>query len=131
MELREEKGIHTICLIAISSDFFDIFLPNPVPFSELVDFTGFLIKDSGKCEEVLRESTLSTTCPLRPLPGGSAIRPLLTIGEECLLVILPVFEASKLPFTVVEPLGLDLPAERGLSGKVVLRFGGVSWEKSV
>ncbi|GKE86128.1 hypothetical protein Tco_1559870 [Tanacetum coccineum] len=37
---------------------------------------------------------------------------------------------SRLLFAVVEPTGLDLTAERGLSGKVVMRFGGISWEKS-
>lgn len=42
-------------------------------------------------------------------------------------MILAVFEVvSRFPFTP----GLDLPAERGLSGKVVLRFGGVSCGKS-
>lgn len=30
----------------------------------------------------------------------------------------------------MEAPGRDLPAERGLSGNVVLRFGGVSWGKS-
>lgn len=42
-------------------------------------------------------------------------------------MIVAVFEVvSRFPFTP----GLDLPAERGLSGKVVLRLGGVSWGKS-
>nr|GFB71789.1 hypothetical protein [Tanacetum cinerariifolium] len=50
--------------------------------------------------------------------GGFTIHPLVTIGEECLLVILSlVFELFRLPFAVVEPTGLDLPAERGQSGK--------------
>ncbi|GKE24395.1 hypothetical protein Tco_1435907, partial [Tanacetum coccineum] len=55
--------------------------------------------------------------------GGFAIHPLLTIREECLLVILPlVFELSRLPFTVVELASLDLLAERGLSGELGLEL---------
>lgn len=41
-----------------------------------------------------------------------------------------VLEASRLPFVVAGALGRDLPAERGRLGKVVLRLGGVSFEKS-
>nr|GEZ02579.1 hypothetical protein [Tanacetum cinerariifolium] len=69
--------------------------------------------------EVFQGSKLSAVCQLtwgRPLPGGSTIHPLVTIGEECLLVILSlVFQLSRLPFAVVEPTGLDVPAERGMS----------------
>ncbi|GKE46792.1 hypothetical protein Tco_1478050, partial [Tanacetum coccineum] len=85
----------------------------------------FCVSESGKCE-VLRGSKLPAVCPLtwgRPLPSGSTIRPLVTIGEECLLVILSlVFKLSRLPFAVVEPTGLDLPAERGLSGELSLEL---------
>lgn len=116
----------------MSSDFFEILLPKPVPLSEFDIFIGFLVNDSGKCE-VLRASNVSTTFPLAwgrpPLPGCSASLPLLTIGDDCLLVILPEFVFSTC-FTVMAAPGLDLPAERGLSGKVVLRFGGVSCGKS-
>lgn len=49
--------------------------------------------------------------------------PLATIGDDGLLAILAEFVAMAAP-------GLDLPAERGLSGKVVRRFGGVSCGKS-
>lgn len=122
----------SICLMAMSSDFFEILLPKPVPLSEVDIFIGFLVNDSGKCE-VFRASNVSNTFPLvwgRPLPGGSASLPLLTIGDDCLLVILPEFVFSTCPFTVMAAPGLDLPAERGLSGKVVLRFGGVSCGKS-
>lgn len=101
--------------MAMSSDFFEIFLPNPVPFSELITFTGFLVTDS--------------TCPLacnRPRPGGSASFPLAATGEGCLLV----FISSAFPFTVMAAPGLHLPADTGLSGKQVLRFGGASFGKS-
>lgn len=37
---------------------------------------------------------------------------------------------SGFPFIVTAAPGLDLPADSGLSGKVVLRFGGVSSGKS-
>lgn len=54
----------------------------------------------------------------------------MTIGDECLLDVLAVVVVSELPFIVTVLPGLDLPAESGLSGKVVLRFGGVSRGKS-
>lgn len=111
----------SICFMAMSSDFFEIFLPKPAPLS---DFMGFLVSDSGTCK-VLRGSDVSITCPLvlgRLLEGGSMILPLVTIGDDCLLAVLP--------FVVMAAPGLDLLAERGLSGKVVLRFGGVSCGKS-
>lgn len=41
----------SICLIAISSDFFEIVLPNPVLSVAVVElFTGFLMANSGRCE---------------------------------------------------------------------------------
>ncbi|KAJ0955201.1 hypothetical protein HanPSC8_Chr01g0000151 [Helianthus annuus] len=102
--------------MAMSSDFFEMLLPNPVPFSEFNTFVGFLVVDS-------------TACPLacnRPRPSGSASLPLATMGDDGLLV----FVFSTLPFTVKAAPGLDLPADTGLSGKLVLRFGGVSFGKS-
>lgn len=54
----------------------------------------------------------------------------MMIGDECLLDVLAVVVVSELPFIVTVLPGLDLPAESGLSGKVVLRFGGVSRGKS-
>lgn len=119
--------------MAISRDFLDIVRPNPV-LSVAVDddFTGFRIANSDTCE-AFRGSGISATCPLectRPLPGGSASLPLETIGEECLLVTFTEPVVSGLPFVVTATPGRDLPAESGLSGKVVLRFGGVSSGKS-
>lgn len=41
----------SICLIAMSSDFFEIVLPNPVLSVAVVElFTGFLMDNSGRCE---------------------------------------------------------------------------------
>ena len=56
--------------------------------------------------------------------------PLVTMGDECLLGRLPLDVASEFPFVETTEPGRDLPAETGLSGKVVLRFGGVSRGKS-
>lgn len=46
-----KRGLHTICRIAISKDFLDIVLPNPLP-SEVVDsdLTGFRIPISEEFE---------------------------------------------------------------------------------
>lgn len=101
--------------MAMSSDFFEIFLPYPVPVtpSEFDIFIGLFVSDSG-----------TGNCPLE---GGGSVTvclPLVTIGDDCLLDIL----AAEVVAMAVP--GLDLPAERGLSGKVVLRFGGVSCGKS-
>jgi hypothetical protein len=66
----------------------------------------------------------------RLLLTGSVDLPLLTVGDECRLGILTDACGSELfPFKVPAP-GRDLPAESGLSGSVVLRFGGVSRGKS-
>lgn len=54
----------------------------------------------------------------------------MTIGDECFLGIFTELLVSWFDFTVAEPPGLDLPAEIGLLGKVVLRFDGVSRGKS-
>lgn len=53
----------------------------------------------------------------------------MTTGDEFLLVMGPL--GSGLAFAVLLPeTGLDLPADIGLSGRVVLRLGGVSRGKS-
>lgn len=124
--------VFTICLIAISRDFFEIVLPNPVASAEVVDvFTGFLIAESGTWEPF--RASASVGCPFpcrRPLPVGSESLPLVTMGDECLLVLVAAV-VSEFPFIDIAAPGLDLPAETGLSGgKVVLRFGGVSRGKS-
>lgn len=94
-------------------------------------FVGFRVDNSKTCE-ALRESSVSTAWPLawmRPLPLGSVSLPLVTMGDDCLLGI-AVLGVSMLPLAVRATPGLDLPAESGLSGKVVRRFGGVSRGKS-
>lgn len=117
----------SICLIAMSSDFFEMVLPKPVLSEDVVEvFTGF--REGSVTCEAFRDSGLSATWPLecrRPLALGSETLPLVTIGDDCLLV-----GVSEFPFMVMAAPGRDLPAERGLSGKVVLRFGGVSSGKS-
>ena len=129
LHVKKRREMHTMCLIAMSSDFFDMVLPKPVLSDdvEVEVFTGFR-DDSITCEAFRDSRRVSTTCPLecgRPLPLGSETLPLETIGDDCLLV-----DVSELPFTAMEAPGRDLPAERGRSGKVVLRFGGVSSGKS-
>lgn len=115
----------SICLMAISRDFFEIVRPNPLLSVDV--FTGFLVGS-------LRESAASFRCPfgrVRILPGGSASLPLETIGEDCLLCPIAVsVVGSAFHFAELPMPGLDLPAEIGLSGKVVRKFGGVSSGKS-
>lgn len=65
-----------------------------------------------------------------PLDKGSGTLPLVTTGDDCLLGKFAAPEFSTFPFKVTVKPGLDLPAESGLSGKVVRRFGGVSSGKS-
>lgn len=112
--------------MAMSRDFFEIVRPNPVPSVDV--FAGFRDDNS------LLESTASFSGPLegvRFLPEGSVSLPLVTTGDECRLETLElVIVCSGFPFEVRATPGLDLPADIGLSGKVVLRFGGVSSEKS-
>lgn len=115
--------------MAMSSDFFEMVLPNPVLSVAVVEaFTGFRAAESETCEP-LRVS-FKSTCPLtcaEPLPVGSMGLPRVTMGDECLLVVaLTGLGISVFPLTVTATPGLDLPAETGLSGKLVLRFGGVS-----
>lgn len=129
----KEEHIHTICRIAISRDFFEIFLPNPVLSVAVVDevFTGFRMPRSGRCWAFLGSGT--SRCPLeytRLLPGASVSLPLETMGDDCLLGTTTAAGVSNFPFTTTAAPGRDLPAEIGLSGKVVLRFGGVSRGKS-
>jgi hypothetical protein len=88
--------------------------------------------NSGTCAG-FRGSGTSARCPLackRPLVVGSVSLPRVAMGDDCLLGILTAAGASEFPFMVTATPGRDLPAETGLSGKVVLRFGGVSSGKS-
>lgn len=109
--------------MAMSRDFFEIVRPNPVLSVDDV-FAGFRVDNS------LLESTASFCGPLesgRFLPVGSVSLPLVTTGDDCRLLFVV---GSTFPFEVRATPGLDLPADIGLSGKVVLRFGGVSCGKS-
>lgn len=123
----------SICLIAISSDFFEIVLPNPVLSAGVAEgLTGFRFRVS-KPFETLRASLILPPCPFacgRPLNGDSTILPLETTGEAGRLATFTGDGGSSLPFTVRAAPGRDLPAESGLSGRVVRRLGGVSREKS-
>lgn len=118
--------------MATSRDFFEIDLPNPLLSAVVVEgFTGLLPPKSEELESLL-VSGLSLRCPLvftRPLPGASVSLPLETVGDDALLGMVTVDVVSGLPLTDVGA-GRDLPAEIGLSGNVVLRFGGVSRGKS-
>lgn len=60
----------------------------------------------------------------------SVILPRTTMGDGCLLGKVVELVVSVFPFKVRAAPGLDLPADGGLSGKVVRRFGGVSSGKS-
>ena len=117
----------------MSSDFFEIFLPNPELSVDVAEvFRGFRVDNSETCD-ALRDSIASTACPLackRPLTEGSVSLPLETTGDGCLLDTFAGVGVSVFPFVVTATPGLDLPAESGLSGNVVRRFGGVSSEKS-
>lgn len=96
------------------------------------DLTDFRIAKSDTCNN-FRGSDISVTCPFectRHFPGASTSLPLETIGDECLLGAFVEPVVSGFPFIVTAAPGRDLPAESGLSGKVVLRFGGVSRGKS-
>lgn len=95
-------------------------------------FTGFRKANSGTCGG-FQGSGPSARCPLefaRALTVESVSLPLVVMGDDCLLGVLMGAGASEFPFMVRGTPGRDLPAETGLSGKVVLRFGGVSREKS-
>lgn len=118
--------------MAMSSDFFEIFLPNPELSVDVAEvFTGFRV-DKSDTWDALRDSIVSTACPFAcnlPLVVDSVSLPLEMTGDGCLLGKFTVGD-STFPFPVTATPGLDLPAESGLSGNVVLRFGGVSSEKS-
>lgn len=95
-------------------------------------FIDFLV-DNSKGSEALRELGVSATCPFdspRPLAEDSVSLPLLTTGDGCRLGKFPAIGVSILPLTATAAPGLDLPADSGLFGSVVLKFDGVSSEKS-
>lgn len=54
----------SMCLIAISSDFFEMVLPNPVLSVAIAEvLTGFRVANSETCG-AFRDSGISTACPL-------------------------------------------------------------------
>lgn len=124
----------SMCLMAISSEFFENDLPRPLLLSVVTVEEVFRVLREVTSEtfEILLGSGASALCccplpPLkRPFPCVSAMSlPLVTTGDEFLLVMGPL--GSGLAFAAA---GLDLPADTGLPGRVVLRLGGVSREKS-
>lgn len=141
----------SICLIAISSDFFDNVLPKPVLSGGREDFTEeFLLECMSSCfggASLLKFTTLSTI--LVPMTTGLSssypfIRDLLDAGTEQPLTAFPLGalpldgEEDCLlglaigPFSIEDDLELaapGLPREgEDLSGSVVLRLGGASKE---
>lgn len=113
-----------MCLIAISKEFFEMVLPNPELSVDVVEaITDFRATASGAWWSwALAGPQL--------LPVASVSLPLVTMGDDCRLGILIEDLDSEFPLKVTATPGRDLPAETGLSGNVVLRFGGVSREKS-
>lgn len=109
----------------MSSDFFEILLPNPVLSEVVVEvLTGLRIATSEICE-TFRVSPCPLVCAW-PLEAASITLPLVMTGEDCLRCTLTGPKFSAFPCTVTAMPGRDLPAETGLSGRVVLKFGGVS-----
>lgn len=123
----------TICLRAMSSDFLEIILPNPVlsvdeaglfgPLTAVSDTTSFWI------------SGWQIMCPLpcdRPFGELSEILPRVTMGEDCHRFELTGAAALEFGFawTVNDTPGRCLLVEIGLSGSFVPRFGGTSCGKS-
>lgn len=120
-----ELFLTSMCLIAISNDFFEMVLPNTL-FSEAV------VEDLADLLAATSEASAALAWP-RLFAVYSDSLPLLAIGDGCLLDMLTGACISEFGFEgrVTTAPGRDLPAETGLSaGNVVLRFGGVSRGKS-
>lgn len=124
----------SMCLMAISSELFENDLPSPLLLSvTVVEVFTVLREVMSETFEILRGSGASVRCcplpPKRPFPWVSVSLPLVTIGDEFLLVMGPLGSGLALAM-LLPPTGLDLPADIGLSGRDVLRLGGVSRGKS-
>lgn len=138
--------MHTICLKAISRDFFESVLPKPELSSDEDDFPVELVWVARwlSCfggASFLMFTTLSTillpisTGFTSPLPLAFALRMERVVLPFPLAVpfeVLPL--AGELDCCLRFPLALAAPglprvAEAGLSGNVVLRLGGASSEK--
>lgn len=142
----------SMCLRAMSSDFFDSVLPKPALSGVTVDFTKELMVECCSSffggASLLKLTTRSTI--LVPMTTGLSLsllfsRDLLTAGME---LPIPTFPLGGLPlegeqdcclgFTLgrlsteddleLGAPGLPREAEDGLSGNDVLKFGGVSRE---
>ncbi|GFY82498.1 hypothetical protein Acr_02g0007380 [Actinidia rufa] len=107
----------------MSSDFFEIFLPNPELSVDVAEvFRGFRVDNSEKCD-ALRDSIASTACPLackRPLTGGSVSLPLETTGDGCLLDTFAGVGVSVFPFVVWRCLSCEK------SGRIIGCAGGLA-----
>lgn len=113
----------TICLMAMSSEFFEIFRPNP-----LLSEPG----PAGFCT-----STGLDWCPLPEnedtFEGPSLNLLRLTTGTDTFLCAGAVATCSGCEgpeLRIVNVPGRTRPADVGLSGSFVLKFGGVSLGKS-
>lgn len=144
-----ELRLISICLIAISRDFFESVLPKPILSGNEDDFPALLfVVLRSSCfggASFLMLTTLSTICvpistgftwslPLECarliagielLPCGACILE----GEHDWRLCLPLEPASTEDDRALGPPGLPLDAEAGLSGIDVLKFGGASSEK--
>ncbi|KAF1891301.1 hypothetical protein Lal_00001444 [Lupinus albus] len=101
----------TICLIAISKDFFDSVLPKPELSGDEADFPERLPRGE------FLSSILGVPLEDRPLEGE----------HDCRLG-LPLDEGSTDEDRDEGAPGLPLDADSGLSGRVVLKLGGASSE---
>lgn len=132
---REKEHQHTMCLRAISSDFFEIVLPKPVLSVAAADFIGLRVPASDTTD--FRISGGLVWCPLfcdKTFGGFSGNLLRGTMGKDSLRF--GVTEATVSEFelefdrTVSAAPGRILPAEADRSGNFVLRLGGVSSGKS-
>lgn len=123
----------SMCLRAISRDFFEIVLPKPVLSVAAAGFIGFRVPASDTTD--FRISGGAVWCPLlrdKTFGGLSGNLPRDTIGADSLRFELTEATASEFEFdrTVSAAPGRILPAEADRSGNFVLRLGGASSGKS-
>ncbi|GFY82098.1 hypothetical protein Acr_02g0003380 [Actinidia rufa] len=148
------RKTHTICLIAMSRDFFESDLPKP-ELSGDEDFPDKLLRGESLSScfggtsfrifitlstilvPIKTGLTLSLALACIRLSAGTEL-PLLEImplggrpreGEHDCRLTLPLETGSTEEERALGAPGLPLVAEIGLSGRVVLKFGGTSREK--
>ncbi|KAL3838094.1 hypothetical protein ACJIZ3_022685 [Penstemon smallii] len=115
MQITEDEiSANTICLMAMSKDFFESVLPKPELSGDDEDFPDKLLLWGTGTELPL----------LRVMPFGG--RPLA--GEHDCRLVLPFEAGSTDDDRELGAPGLPLVAEGGLSGRDVLKFGGTSSE---